>query len=164
MNFEGTTAAGDSSADGDNTYVVTVRATDSHGVSSDNAQATPVIPPVTVTITVTDVNEAPTVRRALEDTDDAPVDLTSNMNTEGMAADHEEKYMEAEVAGELNVASYSAEDPEGAVVTLTLMGDDADKFELNDLDTPVLPAPRFSPSRRGRTSRRGQTRTVTTSM
>ena len=96
--------------------------------------------------------------------DQAPVDLASNMNTEGMAADHEEKYMEAEVAGELNVASYSAEDPEGAVVTLTLMGDDADKFELNDLDTPVLPAPRFSPSRRGRTSRRRQTGTVTTSM
>ena len=106
-----------------NTYVVMVRATDSHGVSSDTAAD---ISPVTVTITVTDVNEAPT----FEDLDDAPVEPLGQ-NTEGMAADHQEKYGD-EADEELNVASYSATDPEGAVVTLSLMGDDADKFELND--------------------------------
>ena len=70
---------------------------------------------VTVTITVTDVNENPTF----------------TAGTQGMAADHREDTVD------LAISTYTAIDPEGAVVTLSLMGDDAAKFELNDA-TPVV--------------------------
>ena len=92
-------------ADNNNDYVVTVTATDSHGIDS--------APPVMVTITVTDVNEAPTF----------------SAGTEGMAADHQEK-TGVVVDGELNISTYAATDPEDANVTLSLMGDDAALFEL----------------------------------
>ena len=80
--------------------MVTVTATDSHGISSD---------PVTVTITVTDVNEN---RR------------TFTAGTQGMAADHRED------TEDLDISTYTATDPEEADVTLSLMGDDAALFEL----------------------------------
>ena len=98
----------------DNSYVVTVMATDSSGGSAE----------VTVTITVTNVNDAPEFG-AVDD------EATPPGNTEGMAADHQEK-TGPEVAGELNIATYTATDPEGAEVTLLLMGDDAALFELAD--------------------------------
>ena len=89
-----------------NDYVVTVKATDSHGVDSAT---------VTVTITVTDVNEVPTF----------------TAGTQGMADDHQEKTGDV-VENELVISTYVATDPEGANVTLSLMGDDAASFELAD--------------------------------
>ena len=37
----------------------------------------------------------------------------------------------------MNVATYTATDPEGETVSLSLMGDGAGLFELNDLDAPA---------------------------
>ena len=111
LDFENPADTGDGS--NNNTYVVTVKATDSHGVDSDD---------VTVTITVTDVNEAPTF----------------TTSTEGMAADHQEKTGDVG-EDELLIATYVATDPEGANVTLSLMGDDAASFELAD-DTLLIGA------------------------
>ena len=90
----------------DNTYVVTIMATDSSGANSDI---------VTVTITVTDVNEKPTF----------------TAGTSGMADDH------AEASDDLTVDdAYTATDPEGGTVELSLSGDDAGMFELGtDSDT-----------------------------
>ena len=96
-----------------NTYVVTIIATDSAGVASSDGDANP----VTVTITVTDVNEPP----------------TWTAGDSGMAADHMENN---EV---LTVSTYTATDPEEGTVTLSLSGDDSDKFELNDPDTVPEP-------------------------
>ena len=97
-----------------NDYVVMVTATDSHGISSE---------PVTVTVTVTDVNDAPTFG-AVDDDAAIPV------NIQGMADDHRED------TESLVIAAYTATDPEGADVTLSLMGDDAALFELaDDTDT-----------------------------
>ena len=104
LDFEDPADTGDGSSN--NTYVVTVKATDSHGVDSAT---------VTVTITVTDVNEAPTF----------------TAGTQGMADDHQEKTGDVEES-ELLISTYVATDPEGANVTLSLMGDDAASFELAD--------------------------------
>ena len=88
-------------------HEVTVTATDSAGEASD--------PAVTVTITVTDVNEKPMFSEG----------------TEGMAVDHVEN------ADSLVVSTYTAADPEEGSVELSLSGDDADMFELTDPDPPV---------------------------
>ena len=100
-------------ANDDGEYVVMVTATDSHGISGDV---------VTVTITVTDVNEAPTFG-AVND------EATPPVNIQGMAADHQEKTGPV-TENELVISTYTATDPEGANVTLSLMGDDAALFEL----------------------------------
>ena len=100
-------------ANDDDEYEVMVTATDSHGESGDA---------VTVTITVTDVNEAPTFG-AVDD------DATAPVNIQGMAADHQEKTGPV-TDNELAISTYTATDPEGANVTLSLMGDDAALFEL----------------------------------
>ena len=107
LNFEGAV-----DSDTDNVYEVTVKATDSKGGDSDF---------VTVTITVTDVNESPTF----------------STGTEGMADDHQEDIEN------LVISTYTAADPEGAEVTLSLMGDDAALFELNDPDPAATP-PNYS--------------------
>ena len=112
LNFESPSDTGDGS--NNNTYEVTVRATDSSGADAD----------ATVIVTVSDVNEKPTFGD--EDTTADPVE-----NIAGMAADHSEN------ADSLTVSTYTATDPEGGTVTLSLSGDDSDKFELNDLETPV---------------------------
>ena len=97
-----------------NTYVVTIRATDSSG--GDSAD-------VTVTVTVTDLNENPTFG-------DVDANTTPPENTVGMADDF------AENAASLDLGTYTATDPEGGSITLSLVGDDADKFELAaDSDT-----------------------------
>ena len=82
-------------ADTDNAYEVTVVASD--GTNEDRLD---------VTITVTDVNEAPPVI-----TGDAPPDYAEN--------------------GTGPVAAYSATDPEGATIIWSLGGDDAVYFEIN---------------------------------
>ena len=82
-------------ADTDNAYEVTVVASD--GTNEDRLD---------VTITVTDVNEAPPVI-----TGDAPPDYAEN--------------------GTGPVAAYSATDPEGATITWSLGGDDAADFEIS---------------------------------
>ena len=112
LNFESPSDQGDTP--GNNTYEVTIRATDSSGADAD----------ATVIVTVSDVNEKPTFGD--EDTTADPVE-----NIAGMAADHSEN------ADSLTVSTYTATDPEGGTVTLSLSGDDSDKFELNDLETPV---------------------------
>ena len=98
----------------DDDYVIEVRATDSAGGLS--------APVVIVTITVTDVNEDPTF----------------SAGPEGMAADHTEgmTVIDAEPADGDQPATYTATDPEGANVELSLSGDDKDMFELaSDTDT-----------------------------
>ena len=101
----------DFEADGqDNIYEVTVKATDSHGVDT--------VANVAVTITVNDVNEVPTF----------------TAGDEGMAADHPED-LPAAAEADLVISTYTATDPEEGEVTLSLMGDDSDIFELNDPDT-----------------------------
>ena len=90
--------------DGDNptrSYVVTVTATDPSGAATDLA--------ATVTITVTAVNEKPTLvgDKAIDHREDMPVNGPSG-----------------------SLYTYTAEDPEGSNVTLSLSGDDEGKFEL----------------------------------
>ena len=77
-------------------YSVTVTASDSGGLSDS----------IDVTITVTDVDEAPVI------TGDAAPNYAEN----GTAA----------------VATYSATDPESATITWSLEGDDAADFEISD--------------------------------
>ena len=92
-----------------NVYVVTLKATDSSG--GDSAT-------VTVAITVTDENEKPTF----------------SAGTAGMAPDHREDSLTDDAdpasAVDLTVSTYTAADPEGGMVTLSLMGDDMAMFEL----------------------------------
>ena len=109
LDFDIPTDEGDNpDGSANNTYVVRIKATDSSGADSEI---------VTVTITVTDVNEDPT--------------FTTETPAAGMAADH------AEDSDELEVGTYTATDPEGGSVELSLSGDDADMFELTDPDTPA---------------------------
>ena len=109
LDFDIPTDEGDNpDGSANNTYVVTIKATDSSGADSEI---------VTVTITVTDVNEDPT--------------FTTETPAAGMAADH------AEATDDLMVGTYTATDPEGGSVELSLSGDDADMFELTDPDTPA---------------------------
>ena len=88
-----------------NSYTVVVTARDSSGA----ATATPAM----VTINVFDVDEKPTFNA-----DDNTENVTSDMVAEN-APD-----------AELNIATYTATDPELESVTLSLMGDDAGLFEL----------------------------------
>ena len=68
------------------------------------------------------MNDAPTFGEVAAD--------PSPVNIQGMAADHREDLENLVIAG------YTATDPEGADVTLSLMGDDAALFELaDDIDT-----------------------------
>ena len=93
-------------------YTVEVTATDSSGAPTTTA--------ATVTINVINVGEKP----AFGDVDDA-----GGMNRmRAMVGEN--------VTGTgLDVATYTATDPEGEDVSLSLMGDDASLFELNDPDS-----------------------------
>ena len=108
LNFEDPNDQGDTPDN--NTYVVTVVATDSSGRDSV---------PATVTITVTDENEKP-VFPAGQD----PLNPAS-----GAQADH------AENNETLAIGTFTATDPEEGEITLSLEGADKGKFELNDPDT-----------------------------
>ena len=92
-----------------NSCEVMVNATDSAGETADTA--------VTVTITVTDLNEKPTFSAGAD-----------------MEADHAEGTTaidrDASTADTVDDAVYTATDPEGGMVTLSLMGDDKDMFML----------------------------------
>ena len=92
-------------------YTVTVTATDSSG-----GQTSPV---ATVTISVGDVDEAPFIP-----TDNRAVAVTKKDIVEN--------------ATDLMIGTYAWTDPEGAIVTLSLSGADASKFELAD-DTDAGP-------------------------
>ena len=103
----------------DKEYEVTVNVADSSGTTS--TQTNPMgTDTVMVTITVTNVDEKPTFS-----------DTTGSSTIEVMEKETD--------LGEDAVDTYMATDPEGAVVTFTLSGDDGDKFELGDAD-PVNPA------------------------
>ena len=90
----------------DNSYVVEVTARDSSG----SATATP----ATVTINVFDVDEKPAFGGVADDANVRSDVVDENATDE-----------------ELNIATYTATDPEGESVTLSLVGDDADLFELD---------------------------------
>ena len=100
----------------DNRYIVEVRAYDSSGA----ATATP----ATVTINVVNEEEKPEFGDVVE-TDGSEANLMRGMVEENATGT------------DLNIATYTATDPEGESVSLSLMGDDAGLFELNDLDTPA---------------------------
>ena len=107
-------------------------------------------PVATVTINVIDEDEKPTFGDVSE-TDGAEANLMR-----GMVA---ENAMEAG----LNVATYTATDPEGESVSLSLMGDDAGLFELAaDTEGDPTVSVRYSPSRRALTSRCRETGIGTT--
>ena len=109
-----------------NVFEVTVRATDSSGDATGDTEAPS---DIVVMITVTDVNEVPQFEELASRPNGVDADLP--WNTDGMAADH------LEDTASLDIAFYSANDPEGGEITLSLSGADSDKFELNDLE-PVL--------------------------
>ena len=88
----------------DHEYVVQVTAYDSSG-------DTPAV--TTVTITIYDVDEKPTFGAVMDDANITRASIVENATI-------------------LNVATYTAIDPEGESVTLSLMGDDAGLFELDD--------------------------------
>ena len=88
----------------DHQYMVTVTARDSSGTLAD--------PVAMVTINVFDVDEKPEFDPAMD-----------AENITGATID--------ENAAELAIATYTATDPEGESVTLSLMGDDAGLFELD---------------------------------
>ena len=98
----------------DDTYTVAVTAYDSSGDATD--------PVATVTINVINEEEKP----AFGDVDDnanPPANLMRAVVPEDATGDG------------LNIARYTATDPEGEDVSLSLMGDDASLFELNDPDS-----------------------------
>ena len=103
----------DDNDDMDNTYVVTLKATDSSGAGSET---------VTVVITVTDLNEKP----------EFGIDGVNNGfgGIAGMAPDHREDSLDADDVVDLTISTYTATDPEGGDVTLSLTGDDEAMFEL----------------------------------
>ena len=103
----------------DNVYTVTIKATDSSGDATDDTDQPE---DITVMITVTDVNEKPEFPAAGVNPANPPA---------GMLADH----LEDEAI--LDLGTYTATDPEGGEITLTLSGSDMSKFELKDLDTPA---------------------------
>ena len=94
-------------------YSVEVTATDPSGADTD--------PVATVTITVIEENEKPTFRSG----------------TKGMLPDHTEGTTTFDP-----VPTYTAFDPEGGTVTLSLSGDDEDMFMLDDVSgtCPADPA------------------------
>ena len=104
----------------DNTYGVTVTAYDSSGAPSNV---------ITVVITVIEVNEKPTF----------------TAGPQGMVEDHAEDnevltvgFHTGDAGAIIPVTStFTATDPEGATVTLTLEGADKAKFEFVELDTAL---------------------------
>ena len=93
-----------------NSCSVMVNATDSAGEVADTA--------VTVSITITDLNEKPTFITA---------------GVDDMEADHAEGNTAIDrdpATDDVQDATYRATDPEGGSVTLSLMGDDKDMFML----------------------------------
>ena len=113
LNFDSTTVTAEKSNATNNTYVVQVTAHDSSG-----AETAPV---AMVTITVFDVDEKPAFG-PMDAAADAPANITGAMHTENIAG--------ADGEFDLDIATYTATDPEGENVTLSLMGNDAGLFEL----------------------------------
>ena len=113
LNFDSTTVTAEKSNANNNTYVVQVTAHDSSG-----AETAPV---AMVTITVFDVDEKPAFG-PMDAAADAPANITGAMHTENTAG--------ADGEFDLDIATYTATDPEGENVTLSLMGNDAGLFEL----------------------------------
>ena len=112
--------------DGDH-CTVTVRATDASasataGTATDDP---PVFVDATVTIKVTDVNEKP----EFDSTDDAmsPMRITREENNTPLF-ENEATGGQPTTAGDV---TYTAMDPDGLNVNLTLMGTDGDKFSLS---------------------------------
>ena len=100
-----------------NACIVTVTATDASGEAATAA---------TVNIEITNVDEKPTFTSG-------PMAITIPENSEMLFGDAAADYSIADAAG----VTYTATDPETSNVTLSLMGDDGAKFELQALATPV---------------------------
>ena len=114
---------------GDGIYVITVMVTDPTGASDSPDEGEDAI---NVTITATDVDEAPSVKGAnpTDDTDDL---VTTHTVAEGGVLLNEDDLDNTDN----NPFSYQAvatDDPDVEVVSLLLNGDDAAAFKLVDLD------------------------------
>ena len=137
LNFEAAAGAANNCTD-KNACVVTVRATDSAGESTDSATD------ITVNITIKDVNEKPTF--------DNPLDANTTNDHVGDSADNSDRNVTGQTIFEnaktnptggdatLEVAIYTANDQDGDNVSLTLTGDDAKMFRLDDTAITFSPA------------------------
>ena len=96
------------------TYDITVNVADSSGTTTSAADNPMGTATITVTITVTNIDEKPTFSSE-----------TGASTIEGMENENDLGALGADA-----VDTYMATDPEGAVVTFTLSGDDGDKFKL----------------------------------
>ena len=122
LDHEAGSLSGSPGTAGDGIYVITVMVTDPSGLDDD----------IIVTITATDVDEAPSVKGAnpTDDTDDL---VTTHTVAEGGMLLNEGDLDSADN----NPFSYQAvatDDPAVEVVSLLLNGDDAAAFKLVDLD------------------------------
>ena len=116
LDFEGT-AGTDNQCATTNACSVTVMVADSSGTTS-TVQTPAGTDSITVTITVTGVDEKP-----------GPFTGTRMIvHEEGTTA----------LMDDTDTVTYTATDPEGGVVTLTLSGDDGDKFKLTSADARAL--------------------------
>ena len=115
MNYEAAAAAADNCAT-QNECSVTVGATDASGDSAATA--------ATVTIAVTNVNEAPTFTARASGVITGIASPMTIMRDENMTALAD--------AGSEDDVTYAATDPEGLNVNLMLMGSDADMFALSN--------------------------------
>ena len=116
---------GNEGTDATNDYVVRVQATDSSGLSAPT--------PVTVTVTVTNVDEKPFFTAALTDnTAISPLIMTVEHEENNRDNGDFDLVIDSNPATDDVDDPYSAKDPEGAEVTLSLMGNDASLFELGD--------------------------------
>ena len=131
----------------DGIYVITVMVTDPSGEEDT----------IPVTITATDVDEAPSVKGA-NPTDD-PV-TTHTVAEGGMLLD--EADLPSQDNNPFSYQAVATDDPATEVVSLLLNGDDAAAFKLVDLDGTGPRSFTGSPSRRLPTSSRRRTRTRTT--
>ena len=112
LNSEGPMAGTDRCQQAANQCLLTVNVADSSGTTSTD-QTPAGTDVIDVTITVSNVDEKPTF-----DSPSIKAIVREEGDTGLMSGDDE--------------VEYTATDPEGAIVTLTLSGDDGDKFELTD--------------------------------
>ncbi len=128
LNFEGTAGGADSCTAG-TTCTVTVIARDSTG---DSTSATASNLNATVTITITDVDEVPAFSTGAQ-TISVP---ENSKDLYGAAADG---YSVGGATGDVAVSAvtYTAEDPERAIVNYSLTGPDASMFQISNVP-PVL--------------------------
>ena len=122
LDHEAGSLSGSPGTAGDGIYVITVMVTDPSGLEDD----------IIVTITATDVDEAPSVKGA-NFTDDTDNLVTTHTVAEGrMLLD--EADLDNSANNPFSYQAVATDDPDVEVVSLLLNGDDAAAFKLVDLD------------------------------